>query len=385
MQRSYSEKFQEEQARKSANNESLVGARCVGGADPASPRVALLLSVRHDMALIDIPTLLQPVSPALPCGPNLEYSPLYLEALRAVEGRPDAQYGSLHVAAVEPDWKRVKTVTLELLAQSRDLRLALWLTRSLVGLHGVAGVADGCALIEGWLARYWDHVYPQLDEEEDGDPTARLNTLSALNDTTGLVRELGSALLVDSPRHGRVYLRDIEPAEVGEVRSSDVTLDPAAVDARFADADVDAVVALDDALVSAQRSLQRIDALITDRLGPGGGIALTALQRILERAGQVVHAQRERHPAFVGASPERGAADVMPAPFRDERIASRADVVRMLDRLCAYYAQAEPSSAVPLLLQRARKLVGMRFIEAVAELAPAGAEQARHWAGANLE
>jgi type VI secretion system protein ImpA len=337
------------------------------------------------MALIDIPTLLQPVSPALPCGPNLEYSPLYLEALRAVEGRPDAQYGSLHVAAVEPDWKRVKTATLELLAQSRDLRLALWLTRSLVALHGVAGVADGCALIEGWLAQYWDHVYPQLDEDEDGDPTARLNTLSALNDTTGLVRELGSALLVDSPRHGRVYLRDIEPAEVGEARSSDVTLDPAAVDARFADADVDAVVALDDTLVSAQRSLQRIDALITERLGPGGGIALTALQRILGRAGQVVHAQRERHPAFVGASPERVAPDVIPEPLRDERIASRADVVRTLDRLCAYYAQAEPSSAVPLLLQRARKLVGMRFIEAVAELAPAGAEQARHWAGANLE
>lgn len=347
------------------------------------------------MALIDLAMLLQPVSPNSPCGPNLEYSPLYLEASRAVEGRPDVQYGSLHVAAVEPDWKHVKAATLELLAQTRDLRLALWLTRSLVALHGVAAIADGFALIEGWLTRYWDHVYPQLDEEEvaneggcsDGDPTARLNALLGLNDQTGLVRELGSALLIDSPGHGCLSLSDIEQAP-GEVRSGAAALAPATIDAAFADASFDVVVALDDALVRALQSLHRIDALLTERLGPGRAFALTPLEQRLRRASQIVHAQCERHPASAGARPEvveRVGADATPTAAHGATIASRADVVRTLDQLCAYYAQAEPSSAVPLLLERARKLVGMRFVETVAELAPAGVEQAKHWAGATLE
>lgn len=354
---------------------------------------------RLDMALIDLAMLLQPVSSDSPGGPNLEYSPLYLEASRAIEGCPDAQYGSLHVAAVEPDWKRVKAATLELLAQTRDLRLALWLTRSLVALHGAAGVADGCALIEGWLTRYWDHVYPQLDEGEgegegdDGDPTARLNALLALSDPTGLVRELGSAPLIGSPGHGGLSLRDIDQAE-GEARSGAAALAPGAIDAAFADASLDVVIDLDEALIRALQSLRRIDALLTERLGPARAIAMTSLERLLCRASQAVHAQRERHPASAGALTglaelaavaEVADADVNPGAAHGAAIASRADVLRTLDQLCAYYAQAEPSSAVPLLLERARRLVGLRFVEAVAELAPAGAEQAKHWAGAPLE
>jgi len=57
----------------------------------------------------------------------------------------------------------------------------------------------------------------------------------------------------------------------------------------------------------------------------------------------------------------------------------------LLDRLCAYYAHAEPSSPVPVLLRRARKLVGVRFADAVCELAPAGTEQVRHWIGLDPE
>jgi type VI secretion system protein ImpA len=299
---------------------------------------------------------------------------------------------------VEPDWKRVKAATLELLAQTRDLRLAVWLTRSLVVLHGVAGLADGCALIEGWLTRYWDDVYPQLDEREveheeensDGDPTARLNVLLALNDPTGLVRELGVAPLIGSPGHGGLSLCDVEQAE-GEARSGAAALAPGEIDAAFADAPFDVVVALDEALIRALQSLHRIDALLTERLGPARAIAMTALEQLLRRAGQTVRAQRARHPASARARPglaelpEPADADVIPAAAHGAAIASRADVLRTLDRLCAYYAQAEPSSAVPLLLERARRLVGMRFVEAVADLAPAGVEQAKHWAGATLE
>ena len=73
---------------------------------------------------------------------------------------------------------------------------------------------------------------------------------------------------------------------------------------RFADASFDVVVALDDALVRALQSLHRIDALLTERLGPGRAFALTPLEQRLRRASQIVHAQCERHPASAGARPE---------------------------------------------------------------------------------
>ncbi|MEJ2394942.1 MAG: type VI secretion system ImpA family N-terminal domain-containing protein [Candidatus Thiodiazotropha sp.] len=53
-------------------------------------------------------------------------------------------------------------------------------------------------------------------------------------------------------------------------------------------------------------------------------------------------------------------------------INSREDVIHGLDLICHYYARNEPSSPVPLLLQRAKRLVTMGFDEIVQDLAPDG-------------
>ncbi len=68
------------------------------------------------------------------------------------------------------------------------------------------------------------------------------------------------------------------------------------------------------------------------------------------------------HPVTVGGSPI-GAVN------------SRAEVIIMLDNICSYYAHSEPSSPVPLLLQRARRLVPMNFMEIVKELNVDGVTQ----------
>lgn len=335
------------------------------------------------MTYIDVSALLQPLDPASPCGADLEYSPLYLEASRALEGSPDVQYGSMHVAAVEPDWKRLKAATLELLADTRDLRLAVWLTRALVALHGAAAVADGLALIEGLLARYWDVLHPQLDADDDHDPTARINTLLSLDDKIGFVRDLRSAPLLVSERHGRVCLGDIECA-ANEREPSGTVLEAAAIDAAFADTAIDEVAALENAFANASASLERIDAILNERAGQARWASLPAFEQVLQRAHRAVSAQRARHPASIvrdGDFSDTAGTPLANAQSASDRIADRDDVVRMLDRLCAYFAAAEPSSPVPILLQRARALVGMTFIDLVADLTPAGVGEANHWAG----
>ncbi|WP_116141272.1 type VI secretion system protein TssA [Trinickia diaoshuihuensis] len=347
------------------------------------------------MTLIDVPLLLEPVDPASPCGPDLEYCPAYLDAARALEGSPDVQYGSMHVAATGPDWKRVKAAALDLMSRSRDLRLAVWLTRSLVALHGAAAITEGLTLIEGLLARYWDTLHPQLDRDDDLDPTARINTLLSLDDKSAFVRAMRLAPLIVSPHHGPVSLNDIEQAAAHSSGSRDAAealdasgapdasaIEPKAVDAAFADVSIEDVIATHDALGDARACLKRIDAELNARAGHRSTVTLAALEQVLMHAQRAVQAQLERHPGRAALANAAADSPVAPSASAEPgRIADRDDVVRMLDRLCAYYAAAEPSSPVPILLQRARMLVGMRFTDLVADLTPAGIEQAKHWAG----
>jgi type VI secretion system protein ImpA len=64
----------------------------------------------------------------------------------------------------------------------------------------------------------------------------------------------------------------------------------------------------------------------------------------------------------------------VPMPIAGE-VHSRDDVVKMLDKICTYYEQNEPSSPVPLLMQRARRLVTMNFMEIMKDLADKGLPQ----------
>ncbi|MFV2091434.1 MAG: hypothetical protein ACC642_12305, partial [Pseudomonadales bacterium] len=60
-------------------------------------------------------------------------------------------------------------------------------------------------------------------------------------------------------------------------------------------------------------------------------------------------------------------------------IRSSEDVLRMIDKICFYYDQREPSSPVPILLKRAASLVNKNFLDLVADLAPSGVSEAQKY------
>jgi type VI secretion system protein ImpA len=55
--------------------------------------------------------------------------------------------------------------------------------------------------------------------------------------------------------------------------------------------------------------------------------------------------------------------------------------VKLLDKICTYYEKNEPSSPVPLLMQRARRMVTMNFLEIMKDLADKGLPQVEAVAG----
>jgi type VI secretion system protein ImpA len=60
---------------------------------------------------------------------------------------------------------------------------------------------------------------------------------------------------------------------------------------------------------------------------------------------------------------------------------SRADAMRLLDLVCQYYERCEPSSPLPLLIERARRLADKNFLDVLRDLAPDGLNQAKSIAG----
>jgi type VI secretion system protein ImpA len=62
-------------------------------------------------------------------------------------------------------------------------------------------------------------------------------------------------------------------------------------------------------------------------------------------------------------------------------IKNRDDVIRMLDKLCRYYASVEPSSPIPILLQRSKRLVSASFLDIVRDIAPNGLAEVENLRG----
>ena len=122
--------------------------------------------------------LLQPIPGDNPSGADLRYEPVYdeiKEARREEDEGPQGQWARERKLA---DWPEVIKLASECLAkQSKDLQLAAWLTEALLRKEGYGGLRSGLELIKGLLEKFWDTLYPEV---EDGDLELRSAPLSWL-------------------------------------------------------------------------------------------------------------------------------------------------------------------------------------------------------------
>ena len=341
------------------------------------------------MSVIDIEELLGEIAATAPCGEDLEYDPAFAEMEKLAQETPERQYGDTIIPAEPPDWRSVRKTALALFERTRDLRVALYLTRSLLHTDGLAGFADGLALVDSLIERYWDQVYPQLDPEDDNDPTLRVNTIVALCDPEATLRALRETPLVSSRTLGRVSLRDIQIAAgvLTPVATDDQAELPAQtrINGAFQEVGPETVQATATVVAEAMARVEQIEARLTDLIGVAQAPDLSTLTGVLKEIRQVLAEQLQQQgvvPVDEALAAEAvavsSAASAVGAGSRlvVGEIASREDVVRMLDKMCEYFNRYEPSSPVPFLLKRARNLVTKDFMAILNDLAPGGTEQA---------
>ena len=328
------------------------------------------------MESISTGALLEPVSSDQPCGPDLEYSGV-MELERLAQGKPERQSGNVLLPAEEPDWGAVARTALGLAGQTKDLRVLVKLTQALLRTEGFSGLANGLALIRATAEQYWECLHPPVDPD-DGDPTARLNTLLGLCDPDLVTRPLRDTPLVQVQGLGRFSLRDIAIASGSLPAPADrepPTL--ALIDAAFAQVDIDPLQGVSESIAGAIADLRGTEAFVTEQVGAAAAIAFEPLEAVLLEAAKTVRDRLARRGATTDAAPNDAAPrgdDSGPGQSRTlvGDVASREDVARVLDRVCEYYRRHEPSSPVPLLLERAKRLATMDFMSIVQDLAPSG-------------
>src|SRR5580658_5842329 len=115
--------------------------------------------------------LLNPIDGPNPSGANLRYDPIYdkIKEARREESQPPP--GMTERDRKVADSGLVIKLTTDALAnKTKDLQLAAWLTEALLKQKGFAGLSDGLLLCNGLVEKYWDTVYPEI---EDGDTQSR--------------------------------------------------------------------------------------------------------------------------------------------------------------------------------------------------------------------
>lgn len=337
--------------------------------------------------MVDVQLLLTAVSDESPCGDDLEYDSAFLELERTAQGQPERQMGDSVMAAEPPDWRAVREQAISLLQRSKDLRISNYLVQSLVAQEGLPGLCQGLGLVRDLLTTFWDHVYPKLDADDNNDPTFRVNALSALAASEPMLRLIREANLVRSRAFGSVSLRAGLNA-AGLVSYASETLTGEQIGGAFKDAEPDAVAALKHALSEAKAAVEAIEQEVSNRVGSSESVDLAPLKTLIKQAQMVVNeyapavdsesANDSPDSADDGASPSASAGS---GKKITGDINGRDDVLRMLDKIMDYYSRHEPSSPVPMLLQRAKHLVTADFAAIVRNLLPDGLSQMENLRG----
>jgi type VI secretion system protein ImpA len=129
--------------------------------------------------------------------------------------------------------------------------------------------------------------------------------------------------------------------------------------------DLGQLVASIDAGLSA---LKRIELAMVSKQGVQAAPDTKPLSEVLVRMRDIV-AKHVRAPAVSGGDAEAtdGAA---PAGGALGQIHSREDAIRCLEAVTEYFRRFEPSSPVPMFVERAKRLIARDFLEVLADLAP---------------
>lgn len=318
--------------------------------------------------------LIQPLAADRPCGDNLEDTQLLasFDAFRL--------FGHATPLDPTPDWGEIRTRALDALGKSKDLRLLAHLGSAVLRTDGLPAFVDTLKAASEWLNTYWGQTYPLVDD----DAILRRNALNCFADQMAVVEGLRRLPLVSSRQHGTFSLRDLDMANGVLVGDGEAKPDQAQIEAAFAAMPLVELRTLQHNVTGALGALKSIDSKMRHEAGDDAAPRFDPLSTQLVRIDRVLRTR------VASRSDGNGSADSAASEDTDSNAAasairSRQDAIRALDAVAQFFRQTEPSSPIPLILERAKRLVSKDFLEILADIAPEAIPQARAAGGLKSE
>jgi len=385
--------------------------------------LSFYIMMRDTVTHFNLDLLLTEISPEAPCGEDISYDITFMKLERLIQGSAENQVGNHVLEREEPDWKEVYNQSLKLLERSRDLRLIIYLTLSKLCLDGLPGFYDGLALLRGTVQRYWEPLFPQLDPDDDNDPMERMNIIASLSPLPSVMSDHDSLKFIPRlmdlplcrPADGRLphpSLRHIlfASGEITAAKNAETDFHSTElIDAAFEQADILELQDTNKVLHRCVEHLQVLDQMLINFVGTGIAPNFNRLERVLKQMHTKTGMYLERRgygqkksllmktqdkiktyfsdKQFQSDEPQMDVNKMEPAedkPLNQKfsgQITSNQDVVKALDMIIVFYEQNEPSSPVPLLLKRAKRLVGRSFVDIIRNLSPDALSQVQMISG----
>jgi type VI secretion system protein ImpA len=311
-------------------------------------------------------------------GEDLSFSTLFDHVKEARRADPDyLTQGDWQTDLKSSDWDLTITLAAQGLAQqSKDLMLVAWLSEALAHKYHFVGITFGLTLAERILQRFWDDLYPALDEGLE-ERAARLAWLK-----TTLADVVGGLPITQGDHFGVLRYdesRHVENLALQNQQAMRTALDEGKINAEI----FQRSVVLTETEHFVRKAAEISDSLhacrqlqvTADQLFGHESPSFAALIEILSRAAQLAEkllkdrgvelnvpeplASSEPAPQAndhqpAGPTMTTTAKDTAPAPLRTTPL-TRDEAFTMLAGVAQFFKQTEPQSPVPYLIERAIK------------------------------
>lgn len=333
--------------------------------------------------------IIKPLSDDSPCGANLEDDAGFQNFFFAAQGTPERFDGENTVDAEPPDWRQIQKQSLEFMQQSKDAKLICILAQAVLNTEGIQAFSACLQGLAELFNNQWAHLYPLLDED-DGDPLERVAALAHLNEVF-ITNTLKSLPLASARGIGQVTLTAIN--QINDA-SNDSALNETQIKGIFTENNFDQLQLLHTEVTYCLSSLSAINDCLTENAGHQYAADFSKVSELLEQilaaldkfadlapqeTEQTASVEESEDANVLETGAENQGANVQRADGNkvqqssyatSGRVSSREDVERCLGMVNDYYAQHEPSSPIPVLINRALKLVNKDFLEIMKDIYP---------------
>lgn len=286
--------------------------------------------------MLNLEELLAPIGADRPAGEDLAFSPELDAVNRARQADdPSIDQGAWVTALKEADWKFVAKQCTSLIAQrSKDLQLAVWLIEASAKTGGLRGLADGIFLLADLCDRFWDNLYPALDDGVE----QRIGNLSWIAART-------PQLILEMPvtEDGAFSMHRVEGATAA---GAEVIAELDAARRRSSRPFYGSLLSDAELCEAALAKLEQVvDARLADD-GPGFTAAKAALQTVL-------HFVRPLAADPAAAKPSGAPVVAVQAGVAQDGTHNRAQALAQLRAVADFFRRTEPHSPVAYLADKA--------------------------------